>query len=315
MDTTPADRGFRFDLLHEFMGKVPDMLPIHPDAITECLADANTGMVDLLTSIAEMPELIASIFQGCKTILRLYKDTKKGELRLYDKVAKLRAKQAQLAGIDKPTRDHLNQIHQIEKSIKDILDAIAGVWLNYRLNIYPTAKTIEDALKASDMLDSKFVRYRKRKLEELTPPAMPGWEVSGKLQYEFRCFIKRGAQRADMFDVLFTSNPWLTAWELIPLSFVVDRYMSIGNLLASLAPRNPNVSDGTTISWKLTGAFSYVHQDTGATVTITPSFYKRDVINPNSYVCLTFPEERSFNQKLDHLALSWVIFLRNFSRV
>lgn len=315
MDTTPADRGFRFDLLHDFMERLPDKLPTHADVITECLADANTGMVDLLTSAAEMPQLIASLFQGCKTILRLFKDAKKRELRLYDKVAKLRAQQAKLAGIDKPTRDHLNQIRQVEKTIKDLLDAVTDVWLTYRLNIYPTAKTIEDTIKASDMLESKFIRFRELKVVDLDPPKIPGWEVSGKLQYEFRCFIKRGAQRADMFDVLFSSNPWLTAWELVPLSFVVDRYMSIGNLLASLAPRNPKVSDGTTISWKVSGAFSYVHPDSGATVTVKPSLYKRNVINPNSFVCLTFPEERSFHQQLDHLALSWGIFLRNFSRV
>lgn len=314
LDLTPEELGFNRAALHDFMQGVPEALPVHSDIITECLADANTGMVDLLTTLAETPELIASILNGCKTILRAYKDAKRGELRWYDKVAKLRVQQARLAGIDKPTREHLNRIKQIEKSIVDALDAIAGVWLNYRLNIYPTAKTIEDSIKASDMINEKFIRFRELKRETLSPPPIAGWTISGEMSYEFRCFIKRGAHSSDMIGVLFTSNPFLTAWELVPLSFVVDRYMSIGNLLASLAPRNPKVSDGTTISWKVTNAFTYTH-DSGATVSVRPSLYKRNVINPNSYVCLTFPSSRSMNQKLDHLALSWNLFLRNFSRV
>lgn len=313
LDVTPADLGFPFDDIQHWMLETYPFLAAERDIVSNNLADANRGMVDLLTSLAESPELIASIYNGCKTILRMYKDARKRNFRFLDKAAKVRIRidevnrSARLSKSERATR-----IRTLELQIRQLLDAAANVWLQYRLSILPTAITVEEGLKALDLLDSRFIRYRDKVTRTTSPPPdVLGWELSGDTSYDFRAFIKRGAKPEEMTAQLFSKNLHLTAWELVPLTFVLDRYVGIGNFLAALSPRNPKVTQGATNSWLCNGTFSYVHKATGASVTYKPSFYRRSVINPNDYICVDFPESRTRDQTLDHLALSWTIFLRN----
>lgn len=299
--------------------------PVDAELVTQCLANANTGMVDLLTAVAEAPETFISIFNGCRTILRMFKEARKGDVRLMNRVKK---KRLELARLNAKTRSdfndiraferHMQNIRSIEQSIKDLLTAIADVWLQYRLNIYPNVKMIEDALKAKDMLDKNFIRFRETGQGTITVPSMPGFTASrDTFNVTTRCFIKRGAASADMKDLLFTTNPFLTAWELVPLSFVLDRYASIGSLLAAFfgSPSSPKVTEGATFSWTIKDAVTYTHDITKSTVTVELALYKRLVIDPNSFVCIPFPQNRTRNQNLDHLALSWNILLKNLWKV
>ena len=316
-DAAPSEFGFPNHRMHEWAAELPRRLQVDDEVITDALASANTGLVDLLTAVAETPDLFKSILAGCTTIFRMYKEARRGEVRLADKAKKVRLELDRLRAKSsgdwkdvKAREAHLRQIKTVEKNLREALDAITSVWLNYRLNILPTVMTIEDTLKALDSLDTKFIRFRETKTTVIQPPEFDGWSVSGSIDIRERCFIKRGAQKADMRDVLFSKNPFLTAWELVPLSFVIDRYMNIGSLIASLAPRNTNVTEGATYSWKASGAVSWTHKS-GASVVCDVNLYKRSVINPSSHVCLPFPATRSTNQHLDHLALAWQLVLKN----
>lgn len=299
--------------------------PVDAELVTECLADANTGTVDLLTAVAEAPETFISIFNGCRTILRMFKEARKGDVRLMNRVKRRRLELARLqarsrsdfANIREFER-HMQDIRSIEQAIKDLLTAVADIWLQYRLNIYPNVKTIEDALEASGMLDKQFIRFRETGHGTIEVPTVPGFTASrDSFNVVTRCFIKRGAASADMKDLLFTANPFLTAWELVPLSFVLDRYCSIGSLLAAFfgSPSSPKVTEGATFSWTIKDAVTYTHTVSKSTVTVELALYKRLVIDPNSFVCIPFPASRSRNQNLDHLALSWNILLKNLWKV
>lgn len=322
--TTPHQDGWNDDWLPKFIRSIS--YSYDGGLITEVLADANTGMVDLLTTLAETPETMLSVFNGCRTILRMYKDARRGEIRLLDKakikrleLARLKARtRADFADI-KDFEKHQQRIRSAEKFIKDLLDAAAGVWLTYRLEIFPTVKTVEATLDALGKLDRGFVRYRDTLSESVPVPNFEGFECSSKtLDVLHRAFIKRGAREQDMVGLLFTANPFLTAWELVPLSFVLDRYISIGSLLAAFfgSPEISNdITEGSTYSWKIKQSLSWTHKVTGSTVTAEIGYYRRLVIDPNSFVCIPFPSSRSRDQNLDHLALAWKLLLKNLWKV
>ena len=316
-DTAPGSLGFPFDLVHNWAKTVPLNLTVDSEMVTDVLANANTGTVDLLTSLAEAPETLKSILSGCMQILRMYKEARKGEVRLHNKAKKVRAEldrlRAKSQGDWKDVKDverRLTRIKTLEKNLRELTSAAADVWLQYRLNIYPNVKNVEASIEGLEQLNTMFIRYRDFRQSEWPGLDFPGWTRTGDLTIRHRCMIKRGAQKKDIFGEVFTVNPFLTAWELVPLSFVVDRYINIGSFIAALAPRNPKVTEGATFSWKVMGAMTWTHDETGASVTLDLNFYKRSVIDPSSYICIPFPQSRSMNQHLDHLALAWNLLLK-----
>lgn len=321
---SPYQDGWNDDWLPKFIKSLS--FSYDGGLITEVLADANTGMVDLLTTLAETPETMMSVFNGCRTILQMYKDARRGEVRLLNKakvkrqeLARLRARtRADFASIKEFER-HQQRIRSAENFIKELVDATAGVWLTYRLEIYPTVKTIESTLDALGQLDRGFVRYRDTLVTSVPVPDFEDFKCSSKtMDILHRAFIKRGAREQDMAGLLFTANPFLTAWELVPLSFVLDRYISIGSLLAAFfgSPKISNdITEGSTYSWKIEQSLSWTHKTTGSTVSAEIGYYRRLVIDPNSFVCIPFPSERTRDHHLDHLALAWKLLLKNLWKV
>lgn len=321
--STPAELGFDVNALSNAILNGTYGLSIDSGLVTGVLSDANTGLVDILTAMAETPETVASILRGCMTILRAYKDARKGNLRLMDKVAKRRLELARLnAKTNSDWQDikalerHLQTVKSVEQSIKDLISAAADVWLQYRLSIYPTVKTVESLLDVRFHKEKHFFRFRDATEFEWFTPDFEGWDRSGPLTGVARAFIKRGVGSDDFNDFAFSQNIAVTAWNLIPLSFVVDRYMSIGSFLSAwfTKPLSSKIRQGSTYSWKVDNAVAWNHPS-GAAVSVEVKFYKRQVINPNSFVCIPFPAERSVNQQLDHLALTWSILLKNFWKV
>lgn len=323
---TPLTFGWDDNIAIDAVSSLP--FKVDSSLVTTCAADANTGTLDLLTTLAETPELVKSVLAGCTTIMRMYRDARTKNVRLLDRVAKKRVEYDEwrkLSSLEKQTARVKARNRQIAKSfeqaIKDLATAAADVWLNYRLNILPTVGAIEDGLKGIEQLklETFFVRYRETQstvlsLEHVLLP--PGWELRrDDISVLERVLIKRGAQADQSFSAIFSTNPFRTAWELIPLSFVVDRYMSIGSLLsAGFSPRT-NVLEGATFSWTVDDAMNFIHPASGASVTARLSYYKRLVINPSTYLCIPFPPKRSRDQSLDHLALTWNLVLKNLWKV
>ena len=77
--------------------------------VTSALAGANEGKIDILTTLAEMPETIGSVISGLRLVAKLSKDAKNKEFSLTKNSARLRAKldaklEADLAKIDEQRR-------------------------------------------------------------------------------------------------------------------------------------------------------------------------------------------------------------------
>lgn len=298
----PYDVGWTDDTFNDIFALVPQAP--NDEAYGEIMsttADANRGTLDLATALAEMPETLRSILEGCKTVLRLYKDARNKEIRLRN-----------LVKGPKGSSETANR--QWKKDHKDVLDAIANVWLNYRYNIQPTVLTIVDALKIHEDMQRKFFRWRGTvsgavPLDDLWLPE--GWSCKSELEYLFRVFIKRsiGRDQIKLGDILQT-NAFVTAWELIPLSFVVDWVINVGNAISVFTTPAFQHAEGATISWRVDTDLVFYHEESGASVHARVKCYNRRVITPSDYCRVLILPDISPVRQLDAAALSWKMFIQ-----
>lgn len=276
-------------------------------ATTKCVADANNGTVDLATSLAEAPKTGAAIQRGCMAILRMYKEAKNREFRLQDRVKQVRHMWDKELSRSKNLQEkdairHVNNAKQFEKTVNNLLHEIASVWLTYRLEVIPLASSIESSIDGLvlNKAEAKFVRFRQ---VEACP--IPYREVD--IPVRFRCFIKRSLINDAEWQSFFSVNLTKTLWELAWLSFVVDRYMAVGDWIsANLSrPSAYTLFEGATKSWTIDNAIIRVP---GKRITV--NLRKQIVFSPDSYCSLYFPTSRTNDQRLDHLALAWAILTK-----
>lgn len=271
---------------------ISDQLPRDEAMIVDCLAQANRGQFDVMSNLAELPETIIGVVMGIKSILTLYKEASAKEVRLYNQLSVLRK-------IEQPSA-------AIRKTIADLNMAISALWLSYRLAIYPTVSTVEEALNLHLNGISLYYRFRETKVSSID---FGYGDSTCLLNCTERAFIKRG------YDTPIAALGWgnLSAvWQIVPLSFVIDRYIAIGNFLTALTSPNLSVIEGATYSWKISAANGSSFD--GVPYTVEVHMYERAVINPSSACGITFPQSRTFNQKLDHLALVWALVLDGLVR-
>lgn len=271
--------------------------------VTDCVAAANSGTIDLLTSIAEAPQTLVSAFNGVMTILKLFKDAKARDVRLRDEVKKVKhrwdreiSRLENLAQRDNAAVETAK--NQQMKDVNKILHAITGVWLTYRLEIYPTSKLVEDLI--GHHFDDHLVEFlRFREFDNYTIP----YEFS-EIPVDFRCFIKRSIVQGKELSAYYSVNVAKTLWELGWLTFVIDRYMAVGDWLVANfnSPMTYVNKEGATFSWNIKASIKINDN------TVNIKFKKRSVFSSDSYCPLTFPPSRSTNQSLDHLALLWKLF-------
>lgn len=264
---------------------------IHTDVdgltVQTALASANEGQYAILATLAEIPEGWLQALSGIKSCLKMYKEAREKDVRLTNRLSRLRK-------IQNPTL-------AVRQEIKNILDASADVWLTYRLAIAPTVGAISDWLELDTNPDLPlFLRYR----ETLVGHFDVGYDSVHNVNCVQRAFIKR------KYNSFVASLGWgsLSAvWELVPMSFVIDRFIKIGDFITAHTSPNLSVAQGATYSWKVSGGTNITICN--RSVDISVSGYTRRLINPSHYCGISFPNERSPSQNADHMALAWKLFL------
>lgn len=299
LDVDPRSVGFSPDAFLQDTKSDALALQRNKGLITETLADADAGTLDILTSVAELPETVRSIYDGLKVIVGMYKDARKKHLRLYNKAKK---------------HKYQNTAHAA-KAMHELNQAAADVWLNFRYNIMPNVMLIEDALEylAKDL--SQFERWRGTNTEDFLHRYKPsGFDADDQSRVVHRCFIKRLIDLSNSpskTSQLLLTNIFVTAWELVPLSFVIDWVLNIGNVLTSLSPAGDYKAQAASYSHKINHQVTYVHNDTNARVNVVGESYLLDIINPRDAVSVVWAPDIGWKRQLDALALSWQLFLKN----
>lgn len=296
-----------------------------PGLVTEVVANADKGAIDLLTAAAEMPETLRSVISGFKSVVELIKDAKKREFtvsKAFDRrkkylaerhardmeflshlrgAAKTRAQRRQIEWRAKRIQQTYNRA--LNETMKEFADAVASVWLNFRYNIMPNVYLAEDALNLFESWNAKFRTTRGKDVFDFTLSA----ESWTDLDFSARdsCTIKRMLDPKLKNSSLIHANVVTTAWELVPLSFVVDWFINIGDILTSIFSPNLSLQQGAVYGRKIEFGESVRNTDTNAECRYSCKTFRRRVIEPNLLIGLDLQFDLSVFRQLDALALLW----------
>lgn len=250
--------------------------------LTSTLCAARAGAVDLSTAVAELPETVGSIFKACKFILNAYIETRR-------KVGRL-------------------------NNSKDpgAVETVANLWLQYRYGIMPNVYLIDDTLKYLAKSQRLYQTERdglRRSLEEFT---FEGWSVSD-IPYVDRVFVKNRFG-VDFLSPHLQTNLAVTAWELVPLSFVVDWVLNVGDLLAALSPTYGSEEEAVQYSRRCQAVVELTNPDwVGPPVRVEINAYRAwSIQDKYQEIGLSLSPAMSLKRWLDAAALSWGSFRKVF---
>lgn len=153
----------------------------------------------------------------------------------------------------------------LDKRNQDISDTFVDAWLGARYGIRPLIADINnlnEALKAN--LDGKLRRFKERRgvshrwttTDNLGATGI-GWGWPGTLSFQREVSVDlsiRGSVIADIDLGTFKLNPIQTGWELLPYSFVLDWFISVGKALGAgsliLNAKETQAAKGFTTTWR-----------------------------------------------------------------
>lgn len=248
--------------------------------VTSAAAELNESAYDLLTELGELPETVNMIYDALKKIITYYLEVK----------------------------NKVNVLKRSKRSNEPIslLDDIASLWMGYRYGIMPIVYSINDALDYLEMKGTLFRTVRQGQNHSVSLE-IPGWTFPD-LQVRERIWAK-GRFQASSGNGL-GMNPVTTAWELIPLSFIIDWVFNVGDLLSALSPSINFDEKEFTQSLQCKQTLMGKHGDIPFAVPFVVDLYDRRKINPLVHVGLNLDIVMTFKRKLDALALSWFTFVR-----
>lgn len=149
---------------------------------------------------------------------------------------------------------------------------------------------------------------------ELTifPFEMEGFTRTGEIPVTVRCFIKRQFNAVELANAPYSWNFAVSLWELLPLSFVLDWIINLGDLIAALTGSTSQYKEVSTISVKThTSNVTYVHEQSQAKVNVLFTGYTRNVIVPQDYCALVFDPFVDLQRQLDAASLTYQIAIKS----
>lgn len=334
---SPYDVGFKDSIILNFINNLSYPDEIH-SIVTDNTSSANNATLDILTTLAELPESAMMVLSGFQNLRKLITDLRTNKMRFADKAKRIKVEQtariqkanyeSRIAFLEAKSKrkkaivekHRLQKIAQIKADTKrflsDLATAAASVELTTRYGILPLKYTVDSFIEMVENLEVLYKRWSAKVTHEIEPPDMPGFTKTGTILVNLRAFIKR------QFDVVqgklkalkhLSGSLIVTAWELVPLSFVIDWFVNVGNILQSFFGNTlARYKEAATISLKIeTSKVIYVHESTNASVEVEFAGYMRNVINPRDYCRFVWDPDVTGWRRYDAAALTWV-FLKRF---
>lgn len=258
--------------------------------ITSALAEANQGTYDLLTELAELPETIRW---------------------MYDLLGQ--AYNATTAAVDKEIK-YKQMFKRKAMTAVQLTDALASVWMQYRYAISPIVYSLQDIEKTLGQYNRVFKTTRGFDREDEDFESMMAnftWRGMNAMSYvgnhKHRIFLKRNYDPVTLLDGFLKNislNPITTTWELVPLSFVADWFVNIGDVLAAYTGPSLHIGEGCTYSIQRDLKFQLGNSRPVYDVEIKS--YARTIIDPSSLAGFTLEFDLPWKRQLDALALTWM---------
>lgn len=306
---SPANAGFTTVGLKETLIGYTDLV-IDSDLVTEVLAKANQGDLDLLTFYAELPETVKSFYDLLKRIVKIATDMKHKEFRWYDKLKK---------------KTDNKEIKYVVVNGVRVADELASLRLRYRYEILPLVLSLTDLAKSLNVPVKTFVTTKKRSVTNLAPFGHSGWvsqEQHGQNINRAWCKRAFSIDENTQFTRAFSQDIAVTAFELITGSFILDWAFNLGDYVAALnlfsaeAHSHEGFSFSSKFESNMTLRPTGVTSTDGPCVNIEIKSYELKVINPREHICV-IPSNGLFGnvrRELDLAAFAWISFSSRFKK-
>lgn len=270
------------DPLHEAIPVIQSFLEREYDSglITSTVAEANSEIFDALTALGESKETIGFIFGSLRSIIEHI-------VLLTRALSKVRKDPA--------------------KGAAQVADEIARLWLEFRYAINPLVMSVNDAL---DALNSSFAPYLTTRdglsVNFEDTELSNGWTLSGFKAVD-RCFVKTQIGK-DSLGRGMKMNLLSTAWELVPLSFLVDWVLNIGDYLSTIQAPSDILNRGIQASRSVenqTVLISVPGQSQYGFYEVNLRYYRANPLTTRDLIGLSVSFDLSWRRWLDAIALSW----------
>lgn len=320
---------------------------VDTELVTSTVADANKRMLDLMTTMAELPEALKSAkdilaltakiiidFKRKKfSLTQAFEDKKKYlDRRNVESLVAIDRELASLSSEDLTRREIRRRVRKryrflqqqkirmqkqhtkaIKKSEIEFYDAVSSTWLNFRYNIMPNVYTLMDITDVVTK-DPEFLTHRNG---VNTPRTFELADMTFSYEELFSIFIRDRATPAfgpfSLASKSMSGNIAVTAWELVPFSFVIDWFINIGDFISAITGGS-TADRSSTISWKI--ILDMEEKDLqNRRVKITGKLYKRSVTgNLSQYTCLVLKPDLSPVRQADAISLAWNAIRGNLIR-
>lgn len=296
-DQLGFDRKQSFSIIDKVLESTVDC-----DFYTEVLAEANAGTIDLLTELGELPDTIRYFFDKIKQFQKIITEMRSIKKAPFTNFRKKRRNESPL--------DYKK--YKAKKSADDFAKASLSTWMEYRYAIMTLVYSLQDYHDYLNNLNNVFKTTRSGRVLEVPEEWFylpPGWSIKeNSLTARKRVWIKRKYDPSSLLDTLLRelqTNVFKTAWELIPLSFVIDWFVNIGDLIDALTAYQPYLQDKQTYSISLKGKLILEEKENGVSVTVNADAYKRFIINEDYISFLSINNGLNLVRSLDALALTY----------
>lgn len=255
--------------------------------ITSVAAEANSGIMDLYTELAESKETLSWILGLLKEAAVQYRKVRRSVKQIWKRPAKTPAEVAK------------------------IQSEINARWMEYRYAVSPLMYSIDDALSLLQAFYSPYQSFRsgKRFAEDFQ---VGDYTVTG-VKIINRVFLKQRYSH-EAWDTNLKQSAAATAWELVPLSFIVDWFLNVGDLLSSLSVPSHVAEQNATYSRqiKVDSVITATHSS-GSKIVFNGGYYKTTPFDPLIRVGLAAEFDMNWKRWLDAFALSWSSIRKLFS--
>lgn len=228
-------------------------------------------------------------------------------------------------------------IYRSRETAVDLADMLSGSWLEWRFGIRPLLKDIQDIYEHVNSqkreFDDKMHRRGGRTPKaEVVSSKEEGFDSTG---FRFKCQLR--TKRTDWYTaaVVFRATAPLTwqerygldllnlpgiAWELVPLSFIVDRFLSINTWLEALKTVSSKIEVfGVSVTRRVDleaevkvreasmPSYDLPATVTDGTYTYTCRYMCRKCFPPgfNTLTPALNPKSQNLQQIIDDLTLTW----------
>lgn len=272
--------------------------PMDDALVTRVVGDAYSGVYDILTDIAELPDTVRTVHVQIERIAAMYDIAKgradKAQRRLrvlrarYNKEHSSDAKRAAIK------RKQKREIYQVSKEI-------SSLWLEFRYGIMPMVYSIQDATKWLQTTDYEYFKYRATKTEKVQVSIF-GYVT--EVEVVHRAFAKL---RINSKVAGLKLNPYTTALEKVKLSLLLNWVCNVGDLLSALYEPNGVVEQKFSYSRQVVQGTVDLQSQVGGEIppTVTFGLYDLRVIDPKKHLVFKFQNNMTLKRTVDAFALAW----------